>query len=66
MLLAMVIFGVSNVLGSLLQAERKFVSFAAAALGYNLGIILGIILIVPFMAQLGCQLEWCLEVYFIC
>ncbi len=53
MLLAMVIFGVSNVLGSLLQAERKFVSFAAAALGYNLGIILGIILIVPLYGPIG-------------
>lgn len=56
MLVATIFFGASNVVGSLLQAERKFTAFAVAPLAYNIGIILGIVLLVPRFGVMG--LAW--------
>lgn len=52
LLLAIVALGASNVVGSFLQAERRFTAFALAPVAYNLGIILGLYIFVPrFGAQ---------------
>ncbi|MFH1366599.1 MAG: murein biosynthesis integral membrane protein MurJ, partial [Patescibacteria group bacterium] len=42
MLLSIIFFGVSNIIGSILNSFRKFVAFAFAPVMYNIGIILGI------------------------
>lgn len=56
MLLATFLLGCSTVAGGILQAEARFVAFAAAPLLYNLGIILGIIVFVPIWGTIG--LAW--------
>lgn len=43
MLFSVVVFGISNVLGCVLQAKKIFTSVALAGIFYNLGIIAGII-----------------------
>lgn len=53
MLFSTVVFGASNALGSILQAERRFVAFAAAPILYNAGIILGAWLLVPLWGPAG-------------
>lgn len=56
MLLATVVFGASNVVGSVLQAEQKFTAFAIAPILYNVGIIIGLYTVVPFLGNRG--LAW--------
>ncbi len=56
MLLSVVLFGVSNVLSSVLQAKRRFIMFALAPVMYNLGIILGIVYLVERIGSVG--LAW--------
>lgn len=56
MLLATFLLGCSTVAGGILQAEARFVAFAAAPLLYNLGIILGIVVFVPIWGTMG--LAW--------
>jgi putative peptidoglycan lipid II flippase len=51
--LATFFLGCSTVFGSILQAEKRFLAFAAAPLFYNLGIIIGVVAIVPFFGALG-------------
>jgi putative peptidoglycan lipid II flippase len=53
MLLSPFFFGLSSLLSSFAQAEKKFFSFAIAPLFYNLGILLGIVLLRPMMGMLG-------------
>lgn len=53
MLVAVVVFGASHVIGSILQAERRFVAFALAPVLYNLGIILGLFVFVPRHGAVG-------------
>ncbi len=56
MLLAVVIFGISNLFGSLLQAQQRLIAFAAAPIFYNLGIIAGLFWFVPRGGAIG--LAW--------
>jgi putative peptidoglycan lipid II flippase len=56
MLLATLFFVVSNVLGGVLNAWKRFFSFSLAAAFYNIGIILGIILLYPRIGLVG--LAW--------
>ncbi|MFH1866721.1 MAG: murein biosynthesis integral membrane protein MurJ [Patescibacteria group bacterium] len=53
MMLAIVFFGASNVLSGILQSFRRFLFYSLAPVMYNLGIILGIILIVPSAGAVG-------------
>lgn len=53
MLLSPIILGFSNLLGSLTQAYNRFTLYALAPLLYNLGIILGIILLGERMGVRG-------------
>lgn len=53
MLLSPIIFAVSNIFGSILQAFRRFTLFAAAPVMYNLGIICGILLGYPLFGPIG-------------
>lgn len=57
MMSSIVIFGLSNILGSYLQANRKFAAFAASPVFYNLGIIVGIYTLVPIFGSLGLGLS---------
>lgn len=53
MLVAVIVFGVSNVISSILQAQQRLASFALAPVLYNVGIILGIYIIVPQWGAYG-------------
>ncbi len=53
MLFSPLIFAVSTVAGSVLQALNRFVAFAAAPLAYNLGIIVGAVFFEPMFGPLG-------------
>lgn len=53
MLIAVVIFGASNVLSSVLQAQQRLVSFSLAPVLYNVGIIFGIFIMVPQWGAYG-------------
>ncbi len=56
MLLSVVLFGVSNILSSILNSLRRFFAFALAPVFYNVGIIIGIIVFYPFLGVPG--LAW--------
>lgn len=56
MLLATLFFVVSNVLGGVLNAWKRFFSFSLAAGFYNIGIIIGIVLFYPLFGLVG--LAW--------
>ncbi len=56
MLIAIVFFGVSNVLSSILNSLKRFFAFSIAPVFYNVGIILGIVLLYPVMGVRG--LAW--------
>jgi len=43
MLIAIIFFGISNVIGGILNSFRRFVAYSIAPIMYNLGIILGIV-----------------------
>lgn len=53
MLLSPFLMGLSNLLGSFAQVQKKFFSFAIAPLFYNLGILAGIIFLLPLFGMLG-------------
>lgn len=53
MLISPFLFGLSSLLSSFAQVQKKFFSFAIAPLFYNLGILLGIIALRPFLGMLG-------------
>ena len=56
MLLSPIIFGVSNIMSAVLQAFKRFTLFALAPVFYNIGIIIGIVLLYPAMGPVG--LAW--------
>jgi putative peptidoglycan lipid II flippase len=56
MLLSIVFFGLSNVVSSILNSFKKFLAYSLAPVMYNLGIILGIIFLVPKFGPIG--LAW--------
>ncbi len=53
LLISTVFLGMSAVMGGILQSLRRFVAFAFAPVLYNLGIIAGIIFLVPMMGVSG-------------
>lgn len=53
MLLSPFLFGLSSLLSSFAQVQKKFFSFAIAPLFYNVGILLGIIVLLPRYGVLG-------------
>jgi putative peptidoglycan lipid II flippase len=48
-----ILLGLSGVLGSVLQVHRRFVLFALSPLLYNIGIIIGAVLLYPIFGLLG-------------
>ncbi len=56
MLLSIVFFGVSNICSGVLNAFRRFASFALAPVFYNVGIIIGILFLAPWFGPSG--LAW--------
>ncbi len=53
LLIGTVLLGMSAVMGGILQSMRRFMAFAFAPVFYNLGIIIGIIFIVPALGVAG-------------
>lgn len=53
LLLSPILLGVSNLIGSLLQSTKKMLLYAFAPVAYNLGIIFGIVSLVPFFGIEG-------------
>lgn len=53
MLLSPFLFGLASLLSSFAQVQKKFFAFAIAPLLYNLGILMGIIVLRPFLGILG-------------
>ena len=53
LLISTVLLGMSAVMGGILQSLRRFVAFAFAPVLYNLGIIAGIIFLVPIFGVAG-------------
>ncbi len=56
MLLAIIFFVISNIIGGVLNSWKKFFSFSLAASFYNIGIIIGIIYFYPILGLTG--LAW--------
>lgn len=56
MALSPLLFGISAVMGGVLQATRRFLAFALAPVLYNLGIIFGAVVLAPNMGVTG--LAW--------
>jgi putative peptidoglycan lipid II flippase len=53
MLISIIIFGISNVFSGALNAWRDFVPYAIAPIFYNLGIIVGILVLYPSFGMKG-------------
>lgn len=53
MLLSAFLMGLSSLLGSFAQVQKKFFSFAIAPLFYNLGILMGVIVLLPILGIFG-------------
>lgn len=53
MLVAILFFGLSNVLSGILQAMKRFAVFALAPVFYNIGIIIGIVFFVDWFGPIG-------------
>jgi putative peptidoglycan lipid II flippase len=53
MALSPVIFSISLVFGSVLQSYKSFVSYSIAPIFYNVGIIIGSVVLVPLFGPLG-------------
>lgn len=53
MLFSTVLFGISNVLGGMLQSFQRFLWFSLAPILYNLGIIAGILILAPRYGPIG-------------
>jgi putative peptidoglycan lipid II flippase len=53
MLLSPILFAISSALGELLVARQRFLAYGAAPLLYNLGIVLGALLLAPSMGIEG-------------
>lgn len=53
MLLSPLFFGISNLAGGILNSFKNFIVYAVAPILYNLGIIAGIIWLVPYFGYMG-------------
>ncbi len=52
-LLSPILLGISNIFASIVQVYRRFLIYAISPLLYNIGIILGIVLLYPFFGIVG-------------
>ncbi|MDO8598765.1 MAG: murein biosynthesis integral membrane protein MurJ [bacterium] len=50
---ATLLLGCSAVVGGILQAEQRFLAFAAAPIAYNAGIIVGVVVFAPAIGPVG-------------
>ncbi len=53
MLLSPLFFGLSNLAGGILNSFKNFIVYAIAPIAYNLGIIFGVIFLVPIFGYMG-------------
>lgn len=53
MLLSPILLGLSNIFSSVVQSFQRFLSYAAAPVFYNIGIIIGIVVLVPWWGTAG-------------
>jgi len=53
MLISPFLMGLSSLLGSFAQVQKKFFSFAIAPLFYNVGILVGVVVLLPMIGVLG-------------
>ena len=56
MLLSIVFFGISNIVSGILNSFKRFLAYSLAPIMYNLGIIFGILFLVPVCGIIG--LAW--------
>ncbi len=56
MLVSPILLGLSSIFSAVLQSFQRFLAFALAPVLYNLGIIAGIIFLVPFLGFMGLAL----------
>lgn len=56
MLVSPILLGISNIIGSILQAHKMFFSFALAPVMYNVGIIIGAVFFVKRFGSIGLAL----------
>lgn len=56
MLLSLFFFGLSNVMAGLLHAHKQFLVYSLAPIMYNVGIIFGIVALVPWLGGTGLAL----------
>lgn len=53
MVMAMVLFGISNILAGILNSFKRYVAYSIAPILYNLGIIIGVVWFVPLWGSIG-------------
>lgn len=53
MLLSPILLGLSNIFSSVVQSFQRFMSYALAPVFYNIGIIIGIVVLVPWWGTAG-------------
>jgi len=53
LLLSPILLGISNLYGSITQSNNRFFVYALAPLLYNIGIILGVVLLYPMFGSMG-------------
>ncbi len=53
LLLSPLFLGMSNIFSAVVQASRRFLSYAVAPIFYNLGIIVGVLLLLPRFGMIG-------------
>lgn len=53
MMFSLLFFGMSNVLSGILHSQKQFFLYALAPIFYNVGIIVGILVFVPFLGPMG-------------
>ncbi len=56
MLVALIFFALSNVMAGILHASKRFLVYAVAPIFYNIGIIIGIVVLVPWVGAVGLPL----------
>jgi putative peptidoglycan lipid II flippase len=56
MMISLLFFGMSNVISGMLHAQKKFFVYAIAPIFYNIGIIFGILVLVPAVGNVGLAL----------
>ena len=53
MMVSPILLGLSSIISAVIQCSRRFLAFAVAPIFYNLGIIVGILVFLPWFGMLG-------------